>query len=136
MDPRAARGEVREGEVESRKQKAEMDLKDRTRRFSLRIIRLSDALPSNRAADVIARQVIRSGTSPGAHFREALRARSKAEYVAKMNSGLMELEETLYWLELVGEAKYVNPERLAALAREARELTAIFVTLIKKWRSR
>jgi four helix bundle protein len=113
-----------------------MDLKDRTRKFALRIIRLSEALPRDRAADVGARQVIRAGTSPGAHFREALRARSRAEYVAKMNGGLMELEETLYWLEIVQEANYVEPERLSPLSQEARELTAIFVSLIRKWRKR
>jgi four helix bundle protein len=78
-----------------------MNLTERTREFALRIIRLCAALPSNRTNDVIARQLMKSGTSPGAHFREALRARSKAEYVAKLNGGLMELEETLYWLEIV-----------------------------------
>ena len=70
-----------------------MDLTERTRDFALGIIRLSTALPSNRAADVVARQLICAGISPGAHFREALRARSKAEHVAKLNGGLMELEE-------------------------------------------
>jgi four helix bundle protein len=112
------------------------DLKDRTREFSLRIIRLCAALPANRANDVIARQLLRSGTSPGAHFREALRARSKAEYVAKMNSGLMELEETLYWLEIVEGANLIGSEKLDPLETETNELIAIFVSLIKKWRGK
>ncbi len=111
-----------------------MDLRDRTRDFSLRIIRPCAALPIQRDADVIARQLLRSGTSPGAHFREALRARSKAEYVAKMNSGLMELEETLYWLELLEGSGLMTPSKLEPLRHETSELIAIFVSLIKKWR--
>ena len=76
----------------------------------------------------VARQLQRAGTSPGAHFREALRARSKAEYVSKMNGGLMELEETLYWLEIVEEAGLVSPNKLQAIKIEANELIAIFVS--------
>ena len=110
------------------------DLKDRTRNFSLRIIRLCAALPSNRTADVIAKQLLRSGTSPGAHFREALRARSKAEYVAKMNGGLMELEETLYWLEILEGSELMTSKMLESIRTETSELTAIFVSLINRWR--
>jgi four helix bundle protein len=112
------------------------DLKDRTRDFALRIIRLSASIPSNRTNDAIARQLLRAGTSPGAHFREGLRARSKAEYVAKMNGGLMELEETLYWLEIVEQANLVTPKKLVAIKNETNELSAIFVSLINKWRGR
>ena len=110
------------------------DLKDRTRDFALRVIRLCAALPSNRTADVIARQLLRSGTSPGAHFREALRARSKAEYVAKLNGGLMELEETLYWLEIIEGEQLLRPRQLKAIEEETNELIAIFVSLITKWK--
>jgi len=112
------------------------DLMDRTRDFSLRVIRLCAALPTNRTSEVIARQLLRSGTSPGAHFREALRARSKAEYVAKMNGGLMELEETLYWLEIVEGAGLMTPKKLESIVKKTNELIAIFVSLIKKWRGR
>lgn len=108
----------------------------RTRDFSLRIIRLCAALPSNRTADVIGRQLLRAGTSPGAHFREALRARSKAEYVAKLNGGLIELEETLYWLELVEGAELMSAKKLEAIVTETNALIAIFVSQIKKWRGR
>jgi four helix bundle protein len=114
----------------------DQDLKDRTRNYSLRIIRLCAALPENRTNNAITKQLVRSGTSPGAHFREALRARSKAEYVAKMNSGLMELEETLYWLELVEGIGGISPKRLEPIEKETNELIAIFVSLIKKWRSK
>ena len=112
------------------------DLKDRTRDFALRVIRLCSALPSSRTSDVIARQLLKAGTSPGAHFREALRARSKAEYVAKMNGGLMELEETLYWLEIIEGAQLLTAPKLKAIGEETNELIAIFVSLIKKWRAR
>ena len=110
------------------------DLKDRTRDFSLRIIRLCTSLPPNRTTGVISRQLLRSGTSPGAHFREAIHSRSKAEYVAKMNSGLMELEETLYWLEIVEGAGFMAAKKLDAIKSETNALIAIYVSLIKKWR--
>jgi four helix bundle protein len=113
-----------------------MNLVDRTRDFALRVIRLCSALPSNRTTDVIARQLLRSGTSPGAHFREALRARSKSEYVAKLNGGLMELEETLYWLEIVEAANLMTSTKLDPLKTETSELIAIFVSLIRKWKGK
>ena len=113
-----------------------MNLSDRTRNYALRVIKLCAALPSNRTSDVIAKQLLRAGTSPGAHFREALRARSKAEYVAKLNGGLMELEEALYWLEIVEEANLMTSRKLEAIRAETSELMAIFVSLIKKWRGR
>ena len=112
------------------------DLKDRTRDFALRVIRLCSLLPASRTSDLIARQLLKSGTSPGAHFREALRARSKAEYVAKMNGGLMELEETLYWFEIVEATDLLSSEKLNAIKTETGELIAIFVSLIKKWRGK
>ena len=110
------------------------DLRDRTREYALRVIRLCAALPRQREADIIARQLAKAGTSPGAHFREGLRARSKAEYVAKMNGGLMELEEALYWLELVEGAELASKPEISALSQETRELIAIFISLINKWR--
>src|SRR5258706_15845751 len=103
------------------------DLKDRTREFALRIVRLCAALPSNRTSTLVRNQILRAGTSPGAHFREALRARSKAEYTAKMNGGLMELEETLYWLEIVEGAGLVSSRKLEPLTQETNALIAIFV---------
>jgi four helix bundle protein len=93
-------------------------------------------LACERTTDVIARQLLKSATSPVAHFREALRGRSKTEYVAKMNGGLMELEETLYWLEIVEAAGLVSPAKLEAIKPETNDLIAIFVSLIKKWKGR
>jgi four helix bundle protein len=112
------------------------DLKGRTRHFALRIIRLYTALPKRSESQIIGKQVLRSGTAVGANYREGLRARSKSEYPAKLSLGLMELEETLYWLELVEKAGIVSPARLELLKAETCELTAIFVTLIKMARSK
>ncbi len=108
------------------------DLKDRTRGYALRVIVLYDALPRRGVGRVLGDQIIRSGTSVGAHCREAIRSRSAAEYAAKLNAGLMELEETLYWLELLDESKVVSTSRLAGLKDESLQLTAIFVALIKR----
>jgi four helix bundle protein len=112
------------------------DLKDRTRDFALRIIRLYSALPKRSDSQIIGKQVLRSGTAVGANYREGLRARSKSEYAAKLNIGLMELEETLYWLELLEQADIVPASRLALLKAETGELTAILVALIKMARTR
>ncbi len=78
-----------------------IDLKTRTKRFALRIIRLFAALPKSVEAQVLGKQLLRSGTSVGAHYREGHRARSNAEFISKLEAGLQELEETSYWLELL-----------------------------------
>jgi four helix bundle protein len=100
----------------------------------LRIIRLYGALPKKTESQVIGKQLLRSGTAVGANYREAVRARSKIEYAAKLNLGLMELEETLYWIELLEHSGIVPGSRLAPLESETNELCAIFVTLIKRAR--
>lgn len=112
------------------------DLRARTRDFALRIIRMYCSLPQSTEAAVLGRQVLRSGTSVGANYREAYRARSKAEFIAKCGDSLRELEETGYWLELLTEGKIVPAARLTALHRECGELTAIFVTILKRSKQR
>jgi four helix bundle protein len=107
------------------------DLSTRTRQFALRIIRLYGALPNSVEGQVLGKQVLRSGTSVGAQYREALRARSTAEYISKVESGLQELEETGYWLGLLAESQIVPPRRLTELQRETDELTAILVSCVK-----
>jgi|SRR5579863_1160009 len=107
------------------------DLKKRTKRFALRVIRLYSSLPKTTEAQVLGKQVLRSGTSVGAHYREATRARSTAEFVSKIECGLQELEETVYWFELLVESRIVAESVLADLLREAEELTAIFVSSVK-----
>jgi four helix bundle protein len=112
------------------------DLKQRTKDFALRVIRLYVALPKSTEAQVMGKQALRSGTSVGAHYREATRARSPAEFISKMEGGLQELEETAYWFELLVESGVVPKARLAELRKEADELTAIFVTSINTAKSR
>ena len=108
-----------------------MDLRDRTKQFALRIIRLYTCLPKSTEAQVLGKQVLRSGTSVGAHYREAHRARSTAEFISKLEGGLQELEETAYWLELLVEAGLVPETRMGSLLEEADQLTAILVTCVK-----
>jgi four helix bundle protein len=109
-----------------------VDLTSRTREFALRIIRLYSSLPKRTEAQVIGRQMLRSGTSVGAQYREGKRAKSNQVFISKMEGALQELEETAYWLELLTEASIVNPEKIALLTQENDELIAIFVTIIKK----
>lgn len=112
-----------------------VDLRTRTKEFALRIIRLYSGLPRRTEAQVIGRQMIRSGTSVGANYREAYRARSKAEFISKVGECLKEIEETGYWLELLGDSGIVSEERLAGLTDECGELTAIFVASIRTAKS-
>ena len=106
------------------------DLKPRTKAFALRIIRMYAALPKSTVAQVLGKQVLRSGTSVGANYREAYRARSRAEFIAKMGDSLKELDETMYWLELLIEADIISAHKLSDLADETSQLTAIFVSII------
>ena len=112
------------------------DLKTRTRNFALRIIRLYTQLPNKTEAQVIGKQILRSRTSVGAHYRESCRAKSDADFISKLEGGLQELEETQYWLELLTEAEIIPQERLTLLQTEAEELIAIFVTMVKKVKAR
>lgn len=108
------------------------DLKKRTKNFALRIIKVYSSLPKETLAQVLGKQVLRSGTSVGAHYREACRSRSNAEFVSKIEGGLQELEETIYWLELLIESGLISQEKLNLLLKESDELIAILVTCVKK----
>ena len=109
-----------------------VDLRVRTKQFALRVIRLYGALPKRIEAEVIGKQALRSGTSVGANFREAHRARSNAEFVSKLGDCLKELEETCYWLELLVEGEIIRANRLVALQNECNQLIAILTTIAKK----
>jgi four helix bundle protein len=102
------------------------ELEKRTKRFALDIIRLVKAFPKDKAADVIAYQLLRSGTSIGANYREATRAESKADFVHKLGMVQKEANETVYWLDLVQESEMINEEVVAPILSEAKELLAIF----------
>src|SRR2546423_11864687 len=112
------------------------DLRSRTKAFALRIVNLYESLPQSGSAHVLGHQLLRSGTSVGANFREAHRARSNAEFVSKVGDSLKELEETAYWLELLVESGTVSGKKLASLLNETSQLIAILTSIAKKVRSR
>ena len=92
--------------------------------------KLVAALPRKRAGDVLGRQLLKSGTSIGANYREALRASSRRHFVTTLEIAIREGEETLYWLELLAESGTIKPFRLSDLARECNELVAIFTATV------
>ena len=112
------------------------DIGQRTKAFALRIIRLYTALPKTTEAQVLGKQILRSGTSVGAHVREGKRSRSDAELISKIEGGLQELEETVYWLELLTESGIVKAAKLDGLMKEADELIAILVASAKSTKKR
>ena len=103
-----------------------LELKARTKTFALRIIRMFQALPHRSDAYVLGKQVLRSGTSIAANYRATCRARSRAEFVARIGIVAEEADETVLWLELLGESGIMESARLEPLLEEARELSAIF----------
>jgi four helix bundle protein len=116
-------------------QNAEKDLGPRSKMLARRVIRLYSALSKrDTVAQVLGKQALRSGTFVGANYREANRARSKAEFISKVGDCLKEADETLYWLELLLEERIIPEKRLQPLAQEANELVAIFTTISKRAR--
>ena len=101
----------------------------------MRVIRMYARLPKTAVARVLGKQVLRSGTSIGANYREADEGRSKAEFIAKMGDSLRELSETEYWLELLIESEIVKPQTMTPLLNETRVLKLIFAPIIRKARS-
>lgn len=101
-------------------------LRERTKQFALRIVKLFQALSKTDEARVIGRQVLRSGTGMAANYRAVCRARSKAEFISKIGVVVEEADETLFWLELLVEAGIVQRSRMNGLLTEANQLTAIF----------
>jgi four helix bundle protein len=111
------------------------DLKRRTKSFALRVIGLVESLPKGRTADIIAQQLICSGTSVGANYRASCRAKSPADFISKMGTVEEEADECIYWMELLIDAGLVQEHLLQDLMLEANELLAIIVTSIKTVRS-
>ncbi|MEJ2010226.1 MAG: four helix bundle protein [Acidobacteriota bacterium] len=101
-------------------------LRQRTKRFALRVVNLFQSLPNNEVMRTLGRQLLRSGTSVAANYRAVCRARSKAEFIAKLGVVLEEADETAFWLELLTEAKVVPKPRLESLLAETNELVRIF----------
>jgi four helix bundle protein len=106
------------------------DFKKRTRAFALRIIRLAESLPDTPTARVIRNQMLRCGSSVGANYRAACRAKSKPDFISKMGIVEEEADETVYWMELLIDARVVAPARIANLLSEANEIVSIAVTSI------
>lgn len=110
------------------------DLPERTYQYGRRAVALFEALPGGKIPGHFGLQLLRSATSVGANYREADRARSKAEFIAKMGDCLKELDESSLWLRHIADSKLVTPKRLDALRTETDELIRIFVTIIKRAR--
>jgi len=112
------------------------DLKKRTKECALRIVKLVEALPRSRTAEVLGRQLLRSGTSVGANYRSACRAKSNADFISKMGIVEEEADESLYWMELLIEAGIVKSENLESLMKEVDEILSITVASIKTAKKR
>ena len=122
--------EMRSSEVKKQ------ELKKRLKEYALRIIRLYEALPKIGAVHVITHQLLRSGTSSGAQYREACRAKSDADFISKVEGALQELDESDYWLELLIDGGYETEKKLKPLRDETNELIAILVSIVIKTKSR
>ncbi|MEG4589347.1 four helix bundle protein [Microcoleus sp. MOSTC5] len=109
----------------------EQEFKQRTKQLALRVIKLVSSLPKNTVSEVIGKQLIRSGTSVGANYRAACRARSTADLIAKLRRVEEEADECLYWMELIVEAKLVDVDNLRSIMSETNEILAMTVASIK-----
>jgi len=111
------------------------ELKKRTKQLGLRIIKLIELLPSSKAANVIGNQLLRSGTSVGANYRSACRARSKPDFISKASISIEEADESLYWMEMLVEAEIMPKEKLAVLMKETDEIVATLTASVKTARA-
>lgn len=112
------------------------EMKKRTKAFALHIIRFVETLPKSRTTDVIGRQLLRSGTSVGANYRAACRAKSRADFIYKMGIIEEETDESIFWMELLIESGIVKVDDVLNLIKEANELLAIIVSSIKTARGK
>ena len=112
------------------------ELRQRTKRFALRVMKPVDALPKTSVGRAIGGQLVRSGTSVGANYRAACRGRSKAEFTAKMGTVAEEADESCFWMELIIEGGLLEECLVASLLKEADELTAIFTAATKTSKAR
>jgi len=112
------------------------ELKQRTKDFGKRVIKLIEALPKNTTTSVIGRQLLRSATSVGANYRAVCRAKSRADFIAKLCIVEEECDESLYWIEMLVETNHVKPALVSELMKEAEEILAIVVASAKTARMR
>lgn len=109
----------------------ENELRNRTKSFAIRIINLVNTLPNSQLGKMVGNQLLKSGTSVGANYRSACRARSHAEFTSKLGIVLEEADESLYWMEIIVEANLLEQKRMVEIIQEANELVAIFTTSLK-----
>ena len=112
------------------------ELKNRTKKFAVEVIKLTELFPKNTAGYVISKQIIRSATSVAANYRASLRAQSQSHFISKLNIVLEETDESLFWLELSVESQLITQSSVEHLIKEANELTSIFAASIKTLRSK
>ena len=112
------------------------EMKQRTKKFALRIIKLVESLPKTRTSDVLGKQLLRSGTSVGANYRAACRGKSLPDFIAKLGIVEEEADESLYWIELLVEASQVKNELVINLLDEANQIVAIVVSAIRTSKSK
>lgn len=112
------------------------ELKQRTKRYALWVIKLVDALPKNAIGRVIAYQLMKSGTSTAANYRAACRARSRAEFIAKIGTVIDEADESAFWLELIIESELIKKDRVEPLLQETNEIISIMVATSKSTKKR
>lgn len=106
-------------------------MRRRTKLFGIRAIELTESLPKGRVSEVLGRQLLRSGTSVGANYRAALRGKSRRDFIAKLCIVEEELDESMYWMELLVDSGVLKPEKIDPLMKEADELLAIVVSSVK-----
>lgn len=106
------------------------------KQYALRIIKLYETLPKSGAVQIISHQLVRSGTSPGAQYYEACRAKSNADFISKTEGALQEFDESSYWLDLLIEGGFVKENKLKPLCDETNKLISIFVTMVLRAKSR
>ncbi|HVU18778.1 MAG TPA: four helix bundle protein [Candidatus Didemnitutus sp.] len=110
-------------------------MKERTKRYGVRIVKLASSLPRMEPGWILGRQLLRSGTSVGANYRAACRAKSRADFINKLKIAEEECDESLYWMELLLDADFISENRLSALRTEGSELLAILVASIRSART-
>ena len=118
-----------EGSVAGVKRNGELER--RTKEFALQVIELFSTMPQSAVAQILGRQLLRAGTSVGAQYREAMRAKSLADFISKMEGSLQEIEETGYWLDLIVGSATLKAEQVTPLRKEAGELTAMLVASVR-----
>ena len=112
------------------------ELKNRTKAFAIEVVKLSELLPNKQIGWTITNQIIRSGTSVAANYRAVCRAKSDKDFISKMETVIEEADETLFWLELIGDLNLITNKELSDLSKEANELIAIFVSSVKTIKKR